>query len=470
LRQKKPEHDPMRSDQRGIPLTTESDAAAAAYDETVTHYLEFRLAATPSLKKLLEADPDFAMGHCLKGFLLSGFHSVALQGKIAESLAAAEALSQHVTWREKASIAALAALHRGDSIGACRIWDEILVEHPRDLLSARLHHHYSFWLGRNYGMRDGAGRLLSSWDENVPGYGFLLGMHAFGLEESGDYAAAEASARRAVELNSDDLWAVHALGHVFEMQGRLDEGLALLTVSPDAWADRNPMKEHLYWHLAMFALESGDHERVLMLYDDAIFPEPNDFYLNIQNAVSILLRLELRGVDVGNRWDMLANICSGRIGDHFQSFTDTHVMIALARRGFDIDIARFTTSLFEFSAAAHGSVAAENARSLTLPLSEAIAAYFKGNHQRCIERLLPIRLDYARIGASHAQRDIFSQILIDATVKAGALKLARNLLSERLALRPRSSDSWAKFAEVLNRLEEPLAAGNTRQRAAESFH
>ena len=203
----------MRTDKRGIALTTDSDAAAEAYDETIQGYLEFRLSATDSLKKMLEADPGFAMGHCLKGFLLSGFHSVTLHDKIGGCLAAAEAASSGSTWREQASIAALAALHRGDPRGACKIWDEILVEHPRDLLSARLHHHYTFWLGRSSGMRDGAARLQSSWDESVPGYGFLLGMHAFGLEESGDYAGAEAAARRAMELNGDDLWAVHALGH-----------------------------------------------------------------------------------------------------------------------------------------------------------------------------------------------------------------------------------------------------------------
>lgn len=459
----------MRSDKRGIPLTTDSDEAAAAYDETIENYLEFRLAATPSLKKLLAADPDFAMGHCLKGFLLSGFHSTALRDKIGEALAAAEAASGNVTWREKASIAALAALHRGDTKSACQIWDEILVEHPRDILSARLHHHHSFWLGRNYGMRDAVGRLQSSWDESVPGYGFLLGMQAFGFEESGDYTAAEASARRAIELNADDLWAVHALGHVFEMQGRQDEGLKLLTVPEEDWADRNPMKEHLYWHLAMFALESGDSERVLALFDSWIYPESSDFYLDIQNAVSILLRLELRGVDVGSRWDELANVCSAKIGDHVLPFTDTHVMIALARRGFDMDIARLMTSLFEFSNT-EGNVAAGTIPNLTLPLCEAIAAYFKGNYRRCIDRMMPLRLDYACIGASHAQRDIFAQILIDAAMKAGELKLARNLLSERLALRPRNNESWAKFAEVLTGLGEQDSAGDARQRAAETFH
>lgn len=459
----------MRTDKRGIALTTDSDAAAEAYDETIQGYLEFRLSATDSLKKMLEADPGFAMGHCLKGFLLSGFHSITLRDKVGECLAAAEAASSNATWREQASIAALAALHRGDPRSACRIWDEILVEHPRDLLSARLHHHNSFWLGRNTGMRDGAARLQSSWDESVPGYGFLLGMHAFGLEESGDYAGAEAAARRAMELNGDDLWAVHALGHVFEMQERLDEGLELLTVPEAAWADRNPMKEHLYWHLAMFALESGDSERVLALYDTAFYKEPTDFYLDVQNAVSMLLRLELHGIDVGDRWDAIAQVCSGKIGDHVLPFTDTHVMIALARRGYDMDIARLTTSLFEF-AATEGNNAATTIRDLTLPLCQAIAAYFKGDYRRCTEAMLPIRLDYARIGASHAQRDIFAQILIDAAMKGGELKLAKGLLSERLALRPRNNDSWAKYAEVLSGLGEGHAAGNARQRAAEAFH
>ena len=50
-------------------------------------------------------------------------------------------------------------------------------------------------------------------------------MQSFGLEESGEYPEAETFGRRAVEINSEDVWAAHAVTHVMQMQSRFDEEL-----------------------------------------------------------------------------------------------------------------------------------------------------------------------------------------------------------------------------------------------------
>ena len=74
-----------------------------------------------------------------------------------------------------------------------------------------------------------AGRIeaaLPAWDDTMPGYHAILGMHAFGLEENGHYAQAESSGRRAVELEPRDGWAHHAVAHVMEMQCRQRDGIA----------------------------------------------------------------------------------------------------------------------------------------------------------------------------------------------------------------------------------------------------
>jgi hypothetical protein len=117
-------------------------------------------------------------------------------------------------------VAALWAWSGGDLLTAGAHWEAILLDYPTDILALRLQHFATFWTGNSVALRDGMARALPAWDERTPGYSYVLGMYAFGLEEAGEYAMAEARGKHAVELNPDDLWAIHAVAHVLEMQGR----------------------------------------------------------------------------------------------------------------------------------------------------------------------------------------------------------------------------------------------------------
>jgi tetratricopeptide (TPR) repeat protein len=453
-----------QSDERGLDLTTESAAAAAAFDATLRDYLEYRAGAAKSLKATLAADPGFVMGHCLKGYFLLLFGSHAFDPKIAEALAACEAGAEAATPREQAHVAALRAWFAGDLSTADRIWDEILVEHPLDLLALRLQHFALFYMGKSAALRDAVARVLPAWDETTPGHGFVGGMYAFGLEESGDYAGAEAEGRRAVEANPDDLWAIHAVAHVLEMQGRHAEGLDWLSQPLELWDDRNAFKAHLWWHRALFHLERGEYDAVLALYDDAVRRDrDSDFYLDIVNAVSLLWRLAFQGVEVGPRWVELADKCEARIDDHVLVFSDVHLAMALAGdRRFEAlqrqraSLAAFADKPDDFGAATVATVA--------LPLCEAIGAFAEGRYARVVELLLPIRHDTACLGGSHAQRDVFAQLLVEAALGAGQVKLARGLLAERSALKPNSAGTWRKYAQTLEALGDLHAAAEASRR------
>jgi hypothetical protein len=85
-----------------------------------------------------------------------------------------------------------------------------------------------FLRGDALNLRNRLARVLPHWDAAVPGFSHVLGMHAFGLEECNQYAEAERTARRALDPQPKDGWAVHAVAHVMEMQGRIDEGIAWL--------------------------------------------------------------------------------------------------------------------------------------------------------------------------------------------------------------------------------------------------
>ena len=455
----------MRTDERGLSLTTSSDTAVMHYDTTIRHYLEYRTDTVDYLRHTLTADPEFVMGHCLKGYLAILASTVTTHSDVRQSLDFATARVQGLTRREQTHVAALRAWFTGDLLTACGLWDDILLAHPTDLLALRLQHFVTFWTGKSFALRDGIARALPAWDEQTPGYSYVLGMYAFGLEESGDYATAEAKGKRAVALNPDDLWAIHAVAHVLEMQGRLHDGMVWLSYPRDVWSDRNAVKGHLWWHAALYAFELGEYDRVLTLYDQVIWKPENAFYIDIQNAAALLWRLEFHGVEVGNRWQELAQICEARLDDHVLAFTDLHVMVALVMAGRYQAAARFLASLQAF-AATPDNFAASTMQAVTLPMCESILAYGKGAYQDAVARLLPIRYDYACIGGSHAQRDVFAQFLIAAALKAERWPLACALLAERVALRPNSRGTWLKYAQTLDKLGHTARTEAAQQRAA----
>lgn len=452
------------SDKRGLELTTSSAEAAGCLDRAVDRYLEYRSDVTSHVKAALALDPDFVLARCLMGYLGMLLGTVATRPMVAACLAAIEPVADAVTPRERGHVRALRAWFDGDLDRAAGEWDAILFARPHDLLALRLQHFAHFWAGRSHGLRAATGAALPAWSESVPGYGHLLAMHAFALEETGDLVGAERVGRQAAELVPDDLWAVHAVAHVLEVSGRYEEGAAWLEPPADGWADRNPFRGHLWWHAALFPLEAGDHERVLELYDRAIRPGDKPFYLDIQNAASLLARLEFRGVDVGERWATLAEAVRRRGDDRAVPFTDLHAVLTLARAGDRDELARLIADL-EASASAAGGRDADTLRRLLLPLAHGIAAYYAGEPARTLAIVLPIRHDLAAIGGSHTQRDVFHQLLLEAALAAGELPTARHLAAERVTIRPESVHSWRRWGETLARLGEQAGAASAFERA-----
>jgi tetratricopeptide (TPR) repeat protein len=437
----------MITDAHGLPMTTRSEEAARAFDAAVSDYLAYRLSARDRVAEALSADPEFGLAHCLKGCFLMLLGTRAVAPKVAEALERASLAVQGATAREQAHVAALAAWLEGDLARAGRIWEELLLEHPRDILALRLQHFNAFWMGRTDLLLEMPASLREAWDESLPGFGNLLGMMAFGLEESGERVSAERYGREAVERNGDDLWAIHAVAHVLEMDERYDAGLEWLSQPPGTWADRNPFKDHLWWHRALYNLELGRDEEVLALYDREIkVDEKLVFYLDVQNAVSLLARLQFLGVEVGDRWEKLADVAAGRIGDHAMPFTDLHHVIALcAAERFEI-AEDFIASLRDL--AGESSYAADTMKPLTIPVAEGLLAFYQGDYDTSFACLWPRRHALAPLGGSHAQRDLFHQYLLVAAARggAGASQIPAALLSERHVRRPHSRLGQALLA------------------------
>ena len=136
--------------------------------------------------------------------------------------------------RERAWTAALAAWFAGDWEGMRQRLDRLLVDHLRDALALQVGRPTS--TSATARICAAASPALPAWSRETPGYGFVLGMQAFGHEECGDYGAAEAHGRHALEIEPDDGWAHHAVTHVMEMQARQAEGAAWMESRVSHWA------------------------------------------------------------------------------------------------------------------------------------------------------------------------------------------------------------------------------------------
>ncbi len=449
----------MITDERGLALTTESAEAARHFDTAVTHYVKYKWDTSTWTDKMLAADPGFLMGHCLKGYLTMTAFDQRRLGAVEKCLAAARRAEEEATSRERLHVTALAAWHRGALDEAFALWRAILEDHPKDMLAARLAHFNYFWSGEARAMREVVAEPLKAWSPATPGYGSMLAMLAFGEEECGAYRAAETAALRSLEEDRAELWATHARAHVMEMEGRHREGIQWLAGEERFWEGGNNMLHHLWWHRALLYLELGETDAVLELYDrkfrnldSPIVKAIPDLYIDMQNAVSMLWRLEQAGVEVGARWGELADKAAARVGDVQNLFTVPHLVMALAAAGHDEAAERYIAALKEAGEGGHLSVAPTLVE-VEIPLAGAVLAHRKGDYARVVTLMEPIRHEIRRIGGSHAQRDLFTQMLLDAAVKSGRTALARVLLAEEAKARPIPLGKRRRYAEAARVLQ-----------------
>ena len=305
--------------------------------------------------------------------------------------------------RERAHTAAIAAVIDGDAQRACRVLDQALAEDPHDLVALAAGHAFDHLFGDADAQLARTARVLGLWSPGRPGYHAVLSMHAFALEESGDYHRAEDAARHALELEPHDIRAHHAVAHVLEMLGRPGEGVHWMAEREGYWNDAGASATHQWWHLALFHLERDETRQALGIYDRHIGVEPVAIS-ELIDASALLWRLALRGLDLGARWQALAERWAPHATDAFCAFNDLHAMLAFAgaRR---IDLALRLLGAQPRAAARPGATG-EMSRMVGEPACRAIHAFANGDFvsaERILRGLPPVA---SRIGGSHAQRDV----------------------------------------------------------------
>ena len=434
-------------DSRGCPVSTRSTASLAQFEQALELSVSYRLDPLATIQAALESDPGFATGHCLRAGLMIMATDRMVVPLLSESIEAIESLGRRANDRERAHAAAARSWLHGDFAGSIRRYGEILIDHPRDLLALQVAHVGDFFLGSSTMLRDRVAQVLPEWDTSAPGYNYVLGMYAFGLEETGLYSRAEDMGRRALEINPVDAWCVHAVTHVMEMQGRIREGIDFLTSREQDWADNNGLAFHNWWHLALFHLDAGNLAQVLDLFDRRIRPASSQVPLEMVDASAMLWRLHLRGIDVGDRWRALAACWEPFVEHAYYAFNDVHAVMAFVGAN-RLDLARRVIAAMEQRIEASDTNAMMT-RDVGLPLAQALLSFAGGNYSDVVQRLQPIRIIANRFGGSNAQRDLIHLTLVESALRSDQIRLARALIAERTQLKPSSPANWQLTARVM---------------------
>lgn len=445
----------MLTDRQSNPVSGATPAAVRLFDEALHSFNIYRGDPIASLDAATSEAPSFAQAHLLKGFILALATEPAANADAAGIAARLRALP--LDEREGSQLAVLDRLIEGNWVAAASAMDFHNMRYPRDLAALQAGHLMDFYRGSARDLRDRVARALAHWTPDVPGYHAVLGMHAFGLEESGDYARAEEVGRRAIDLEPLDCWAHHAVAHVMEMQGRAEDGIGWMVAREPYWAgDTNFFKVHNWWHRALCHLDLGQLDQVWALYDGPIRGTKSAVALDLVDASALLWRVWLTGHEVGDRWQEVADAWDAHADGVLYPFNDLHAVMAYLGAGRERAIARVTTALT--AGASRSTDTARWASTIAQPLIDGFIAFARGDYRASVEALHPVRFVANQFGGSHAQRDVIDWTLTEAAIRSGMRDVALALSHERLALKPHSpvNREFVKRASALT--ATPVAA------------
>ncbi len=420
-----------------------SDEALADWNAMVLGFLSHGMETPVRLGAVLEKAPGFAMAHAARGLfsLLMGRRELIETARIARAAGERAMAEGQASPRARGWCAALAGWLDEGPTAAIRALEDVIRAEPRDTLSVKLCHAIRFILGDSAGMRQSLERVLAAHGPDHPCRGYVMGCYAFALEETGDYDEAERFGREGLLHAPNDAWGLHAVAHVYDMTGQSAGGIALIEANEAAWRHCNNFRYHVWWHQALMHMDQGDTVQVLGLYDRKIRVDQTDDYRDIANATSLLARLELEGVNVGDRWSELADLSERRSEDGCLVFADLHYMLALIGDRRDSAATRLMARMKR-----DASPQSEMGRIVSDPglaAAQGLAAFGEGNYDAAFGLLSSVRPRIQTIGGSHAQRDVYERITVDAGIRAGRYEEAAAILSDRRRRRGGAEDSFA---------------------------
>jgi hypothetical protein len=449
----------MQRDYLSNPITVQRDTTLRGIDDFIEGYLSYERRAERILAAA-DAEPESCLANVYAGLLWMLLEAPEGPRFAAKYLAAAESAAPLATRREQLNAAVLRAWVDDDLAATLRLCEQISDEFPRDLVMVKTHQYFEFNRGNSPQMLRVALKVAGA-NADVP---YLHGMTAFAYEQCHLLDQAESEARAALEMRRKEPWAQHALAHVLLTRGRIDEGARFLEEMADTWTDLNSfMFTHIGWHLALFYLSQGRDRQVLELYDRHCWGIAKDYSQDQIGAVSLLARLEIAGIDVGPRWQDLGRHLAARAHDTVLPFLTLQYLYGLARAGRP-EADTLLESVRRYAETAP-SFTREVWRDVALPGCEGLYAYARGDYATAWRHLVSSVPRMSEAGGSHAQRDLFEQVLLDTAVKDGRLTAAQQMLELRRMADPQGVPVNSALAAVYGRLGLPELADQARARA-----
>lgn len=426
-------------DRYGLPLSTSSHEAAAAYREGVDLMLAGWTGTAETLEQAIAADPDFALPHIARARV----HAFYQQGDLARQKAAAarELVAKRGTERERSHVETLALAIEGRLPEAIASMLKHVESWPRDavVLSLPLG---AFGLFAFSGMADHdrarhelCERVAHHYDEDW----WFLTMSGWAMTENGDVARGRAVTERGFDLRRANAHAAHAVLHAMFEDGSIDAADRLV----DEWIptyDRSGILHgHILWHQALGALEHGDAARALAIYADVLQPNATQAPpLNIiTDGASLLWRLSAYGHAVPKALWVEADATAQKLFPKSSlPFADVHMALFAAatqnRDALATRLAVIEQRLTDGKLPAGAVVPA---------ICRALVAFADEDYASCAQTLAPVLDQVVRIGGSHAQRELVEDTFIVALMRSGELPRARAMLDVRLHRRPSLRDT-----------------------------
>lgn len=462
------------ADHAGNPTTSENPEALEYYNQAQDDFLYFRGALVDNINQSLQVDPNFALGYAYKayvGVLGTEASDAITSRKIFESYLASANLNQLLE-RERLHLKAAQMLLEGDFLAAGNLLYNISQENPRDLLALSVGHQIDFFTGNANLLLNRIESALPAWTADDKYYSNILGMLSFGFEELGQYDRAEQAGLEAIEHNSKNVWAIHAVTHTYEMQAQFHKGMRFLDTRLSDWATGNFFLNHNWWHYALYALEAGQDARAMHIHDTVLFTEASDnIALQLLDATALCWRLHLEGHDVRDRFLKHATYWREKLEPAFYAFNDMHMMMAFVGADLENEAQKLIQSRERWLARPphpkYAGIEISNVgmtREVGLPVCKAIFAFGRERYQEVIDYLYPIRHKLHEFGGSHAQRDVVLQTLLVAALRAGNNAISKELLSDRLEAKPHSPYNWLKQAALLEQMGERLEGAIAREK------
>ncbi|MEL6451898.1 MAG: tetratricopeptide repeat protein [Pseudomonadota bacterium] len=443
----------------GLPITCDSDATRQGIDDFVHGFIAFQPKAA-NILKAAKGDPGNGLANAYAAILYMLLEAPAAPALAQPFLAAARAATG-LTPREAAAVEAARLFVAGDIPKLIQLCEATVTAHPRDMVMLKLGQYHTFNIGDFPAML----RIAQQAQPGAADIAYAHGMLAFGFEECHLLAEAETAARHALSLDPSEPWAHHALAHIYLTRGQVAEGTAFLESVAHHWADLNSfMHSHNWWHLALFYISSGRTDALLAAYDTHVWGLSKDYSQDQVGAVSLLARMEFAGVHVGDRWADVANHVAKRGADTTSPFLTLQYLYALGRTGRPEGEALLHA--IEERAADDGQHDHAVWRDVTLWAAHGIAAHAAKDYEDCIRFLGKALPRLAEGGGSHAQRDLFEQIHLDALIRAGRTSQAQQVLEMRRTFDPDGVPLNLMLAEVYDKSGLPAQAEVARARVS----